>query len=109
MLPLYTWIWTGEDVLRSFWLVVPWVAFVAFLMVSSVATYSWSSLKLRRNVRFEAIVVAVVLAAALITAPWQTLTMVCVAYLATLPFSVRGYMRVRRLRAAPAAPESGVP
>lgn len=102
MLPLYAWIWSGEDVFRSPWLVAPWVAFVAFLMVSSLATYSWSSLKLRRNIRFEAIVGVVVVAAALVSAPWQTLTAVCVAYLATLPFSIRSFARIKRQREASA-------
>ena len=100
MLPLYLWFWTEQPVLRSPWLVAPWVALVAFLMVSNLATYSWSSLKLRRNIRFEAIVVVVALGAALVSAPWQTLSVACLAYLLTLPFSVRSYARVRRQRAA---------
>ncbi|KQM79288.1 CDP-diacylglycerol O-phosphatidyltransferase [Sphingomonas sp. Leaf22] len=103
MLPLYAWIWSGEEIFRSPWIVAPWVAFVAFLMVSSLATFSWSSLKLRRHIRFEAIVGLVVVAAALVSAPWQTLTVVCVAYLATLPLSIRSYGRIRRQREAAAA------
>ena len=101
MLPLYVWTWSGEELFRSPWVVVPWVAFVAFLMISSVATYSWSSLKLRRNIRFEALAVVAIVAAALVSAPWQTLTVLSVAYLLTLPFSIRSYARVRRLRGAP--------
>lgn len=100
MLPIYLWFWTGEELLRSPWLVAPWVAFIAFLMVSSVATFSWSSLRLRRNVRFEAIVVVVIFAAAIVSAPWQTLSLICIAYLLTLPFSIRSYARVKRQRAA---------
>lgn len=96
MLPLYIWLWSGEDLARSPWIVTPWVAFVGLLMVSSLATYSWKSLRLRPNVRFEALVFVVVLAAALVTVPWQTLTAVCVAYLATLPFSVMAYARNKR-------------
>ena len=45
MLPMYLWFWTGEPLFRSPWLVAPWVAFVAVLMVSSIATFSWSSLQ----------------------------------------------------------------
>lgn len=101
LLPLVLWIWTEEEIFRSPWIVTPWVALTAFLMVSNLATYSWSSFKLRRNIRFEAILVVVVLAAALVSAPWQTLSVMAVAYLATIPFSIRGYRRVRRLRAAP--------
>ncbi|MFD1033404.1 CDP-alcohol phosphatidyltransferase family protein [Sphingomonas hankookensis] len=100
MLPLYAWIWTDLEWFRSPWVVAPWVAFVAFLMVSSLATFSWSSLKLRRNIRFEAMAGVVIVAAALVSAPWQTLTVVCVAYLATLPFSIRSYAKVRRQREA---------
>ena len=90
--------------LRSPWLVVPWVGFIASLMVSSFATFSWSSLKLRHHIRFEAIAVVVVFGAALITYPWQTLSAICVGYLATIPFSIRSYARIRRLRGVGGAP-----
>lgn len=98
MLPLYLSFWNDLPWLRSPWLVAPWVGLVAMLMVSSFATYSWSSLKLRNNIRFEAIVIVVILGAALISAPWHTLSVVCLAYLATMPFSINAYRRVRRLR-----------
>lgn len=105
MLPLYIWLWSEEPLARSPWIVTPWVAFVGLLMVSSLATYSWKSLRLRRNVRFEALVVVAILLAALVTVPWQTLTLVCVAYLATLPFSIRAYRRTTQPPAA--APKPG--
>ncbi|WP_419808160.1 CDP-alcohol phosphatidyltransferase family protein [Sphingomonas sp.] len=105
LLPLIAWLWSGEPVLRSYWLIAPWVAFVATLMVSSVATYSWKSFRLRRTVRFEAIAAAVVLSAALVSAPWPTLTIVASLYLLSIPFSIFGYARVRRrAAAAPSAP-----
>ncbi|MGN6374957.1 MAG: CDP-alcohol phosphatidyltransferase family protein [Sphingomonas sp.] len=100
MLPMYCWFWSGLDVFRSVALVAPWVAFVALTMVSSVATFSWSSMRLRRNIRFEALAVIVLFGAALLSAPWQTLTVLCVGYVLTIPFSIRAYSRVRRLRAA---------
>jgi len=98
MLPLYLSFVTEEPILRSPYLVAPWVGFIASLMVSSVATFSWSSLKLRHHIRFEAIVVIVLLGAALITVPWHALSVICIAYLALIPFSIRSYRRVRRLR-----------
>lgn len=101
MLPLYLWITTGEGLFRQSWLVGLWVAAMAFLMVSSLATFSWASLRLRQNIRFEAILVLVLMAAALVSAPWATLIALCVLYLATLPFSIMAYRRVRRLRATP--------
>lgn len=100
MLPMFLWFWTDQPVFASPYLVAPWVAFIALLMVSSVATYSWSSLRLRRNVRFEALAGVVLLGAALVTAPWHTLSAVGIVYLAMLPFSIASYARVKRLRAA---------
>ena len=109
MLPLIAWLWSGEPILRNHWLVAPWVAFVATLMVSSLATYSWKSVRLRRHMRFEAIAGAVVLAAALVTAPWQTLTAVSALYLLSIPFSMAGYARIRQLRAAESIPRPQEP
>lgn len=107
MLPMYLWFWTEEPIFRSAWLVAPWVALTAFLMVSSLATFSWSSLRLRRRVRFEALAVVVIFAAAIVSAPWQTLSVICLAYVATIPFSIAAYARVKRLRAdAPARPSA---
>lgn len=96
LLPLFVWLWSEEPTARAWWLVAPWTAAMALLMVSSLATYSWKSFRLRRTVRFEAIAVAVVLAAALVTAPWQTLTIVAGVYLLTVPLSMLSYRRVRR-------------
>ncbi|MFS0771287.1 phosphatidylcholine/phosphatidylserine synthase [Sphingomonas sp. 1P08PE] len=99
LLPLFFWLWTDEPLFTNPYIVAPWVAFVAVLMVSSVATFSWSSLRLRRSIRFEALAGVVLLGAALTTAPWHTLSIIAVLYLATLPFSIASYGRVRRLRA----------
>jgi CDP-diacylglycerol--serine O-phosphatidyltransferase len=96
LLPLFVWLWSEEPTARAWWLVAPWTAAMALLMVSSLATYSWKSFRLRRTVRFEAIAVAVVLAAALVTAPWQTLTIVAAVYLISMPFSMLSYRRIRQ-------------
>ena len=78
-------------------------------MVSSLPTYGWKSFRLRRTVRFEAIAVAVVLAAALVSAPWPTLSVLVIAYLLSIPLSVAGYARIRRLRAGGGAPPGPAP
>ena len=99
LLPLFLFFCTDLPLFASPYLVGPWTVIVALLMVSSVATYSWSSLRLRRSIRFEAIAGVVLVGAALVSAPWHTLAVLVVAYLATLPFSVASYARVKRLRA----------
>jgi CDP-diacylglycerol---serine O-phosphatidyltransferase len=96
--PLYLWLSTGVEYFRSAYVVAPWVAVIAFLMISNVATFSWSSLRLRKNIRLEAIAFAGLLSAALITAPWPTLLVVSLFYLALIPFGVASYAKVKRLR-----------
>lgn len=104
MLPLYLWFLTGWAPLRSSLVVAPWVALIATLMISSLATYSWRSIRLRRTIRFEAIALLVLVGAAFASAPWHTLSVVSVAYLASIPFSVQSYARIKRPRATPAPP-----
>ena len=101
LLPIFIWLAFDLRIVREPWIVAPWVGFVAFLMISNIATFSWSSLRVRRHIRLEAIVGFALLGAALVSAPWITLIVVSVAYLALIPFSIRSYARVRRLRAAP--------
>lgn len=108
MLPMFLWFWTGESLLRSPILVAPWVAFIATLMVSSLATYSWGSFRLRRHVRFEALAGVVLLGAALVSAPWHTLSAIASLYLLSIPFSIAGYARIKRPRAT-AMPEPTLP
>lgn len=110
LLPMFLWFWSAEPLLQLPWAVASWTAAIATLMISSFATFSWSSLRLRRNIRFEALAIAVVLMAALVSAPWQTLSVVCAIYLGLIPLSVTNYRRVRRLRgstAIPTAPLAG--
>lgn len=94
--PLYLWLVTGADVFRGWYVVAPWAAFVAFLMISSIPTYSWSSLRLRKRIRLEAIALAGLMAALLITDPWLTLLLICAIYIALIPFGVVSYARVQR-------------
>jgi CDP-diacylglycerol--serine O-phosphatidyltransferase len=108
LLPLFLWLWIGLDVFHSPLIIAPWAALVAFLMVSNLATYSWGSLKLRSHVRFGALVVIALIGAALLTAPWPTLSVAAVIYAVMIPFSVLSYGKVKRQRgAAPSRAAAG--
>lgn len=104
LLPMFIWLWLGDQVavVREPWIMAPWLVLVAFLMISSVATFSWSSLKLRRHIRLEAIAVVGLLGAALLSAPWATMSVVTIVYVLLIPFGVRSYARVKRLRSTAA-------
>lgn len=98
-LPLYLWIVTENDLFRAPAIVAPWVAFIAALMISNVATFSWGSIRLRRNVRLEAILLLALVGTALFAEPLWTLIAVSIAYVALIPFSIRSYARFRQRRA----------
>lgn len=98
--PLYLWLVTGLEVFREWYVVAPWAVFVAFLMISNIATYSWKAFRVRKTVRLELLVVVGLLAALLMTNPWLTLLAICILYVGLIPFGMAGYARVRRNRLA---------
>jgi CDP-diacylglycerol--serine O-phosphatidyltransferase len=104
-LPMYLWVETGEPLFRNPWLVAAWVALMAFLMISNIATMSWKSIRPRRSVRLEAIALVGLVFAALLLEPWWTLSGICVVYLALMPVGIAKYAKVRRLRAAASEPQ----
>ncbi len=99
-LPFYLWQATGLEQFRQPLLVGPWVALIALLMISNLATLSWASMRPRRTVRLWVILLVGMIFAALLLEPWWTLAAICLAYLTTLPLGLARYARVKQLRAA---------
>jgi CDP-diacylglycerol--serine O-phosphatidyltransferase len=97
--PIFLWLVTGIDLFRAWYLVMPWTLFVATLMISSLPTYSWSSIRIRREWRLFALAGVAVLGAALLTAPWVTLLGVSALYLLMIPVAMTSYAKVKRRRA----------
>ncbi|CAN5219069.1 CDP-diacylglycerol--serine O-phosphatidyltransferase [soil metagenome] len=108
-IPLYLWLITGEEIFRAWYVTMPWILFVALLLISSVATYSWSSLRVRRSSRLFAIAGVGLLGAALVTNPWVTLLAISALYAGTLPFSIASYQRVKRRKSGEGASDRRVP
>jgi len=108
-LPLYLWIATGREEFREPILVGCWLVVIAFLMISNMATISWGSVRPRRSVRLELLAGLAIVGAALLTEPWWTLAVICIAYLATLPYGLWSYARVKRQRALRAAAAGETP
>jgi CDP-diacylglycerol---serine O-phosphatidyltransferase len=94
--PLYLWIVTGNHCFREPLLVAPWVALVGTLMISNLATYSWGSIRLRRAIRLEAILLVALIGTALFAEPWWTLIIVSIGYVGLIPFSIRSYAKAKR-------------
>jgi len=99
-LPLYLWIASGAEVFRSPLLVAIWMVVIAFLMISNLATLSWSSIRPGPTVRLELIALVGMLFAALLLEPWWTLAAVAAVYLALMPLGYVRYARIRQQREA---------
>lgn len=99
-LPLFMYLATGQAILRHPLLVAPWSVVVALLMISSVATFSWGSIRLRSGVRLGALLLIALFGGALLSDPWPTLSVAAAAYVLMIPFSIYSYARVKRQRGA---------
>ena len=98
--PIYLWLITGNELFRRWELVMAWTVFIALLMISSLPTFSWSSIRIRRSWRIFALAAVALLGAALLRAPWHTLLAISALYLVMIPFALASYARVRQRRAA---------
>jgi CDP-diacylglycerol--serine O-phosphatidyltransferase len=97
--PIYLWLITGDERFRAWQAVMPWTLFIAALMISSLPTYSWTSIRVRRAWRLFALAGIALLGAALIVTPWPTLLGLAALYLLMIPVAFASYERVKRRRA----------
>lgn len=102
--PLFVHFWLAppglEDLTIRASVVAVTAPLVAFLMVSSLPSFAWGSLRLRPSWRLPALAGVGLFAGALFTNPWATLALVCVAYALSVPLAIRAYARVKVREAA---------
>jgi CDP-diacylglycerol--serine O-phosphatidyltransferase len=98
-LPIYLWLITGDERFRDWPGVMAWTLFIAVLMISSLPTYSWSSIRIRREWRLFALAGVALFGAALLTSPWITLLALSGLYLLMIPAALASYAAVKRRRA----------
>jgi CDP-diacylglycerol--serine O-phosphatidyltransferase len=90
-------------------LIMAWSGFSAFLIISSIATFSLGALRVKRSFRLQAVLLIVLVGGALFAVPWETLSALVIVYLLSIPFSVMRYAAVKRRRARQAAGEPTLP
>lgn len=95
MMPLYAWFVTEMDIFRDWRLVAPWLVFTSFLMISSLPTLGWKRLRVPHAWRIFAIFSAGLFAAMLMVAPWFSMLVLTLSYLALLPVGVVTYAKVK--------------
>jgi CDP-diacylglycerol--serine O-phosphatidyltransferase len=101
-IPIFLWLITGLELFRSWPVVMAWTLFIAALMISSLPTYSWASIRIRPAWRLFALAGIAIFGAALIRAPWPTLLVLALFYLLMIPAAFGSYQRVKRRRATAA-------
>lgn len=95
LLPVYVY-QLGFEELKAHWalmIVLVYTLFIAFMMVSTIPTYSGKLLgeRVGREWVLPIFVIAVAVVAMLFTYPYQTLTAITLAYLAFIPLSWRNF------------------
>ncbi len=99
LLPLVAWLATGAGWLRSWPLNAAMALFVAVMMVSRVPTFSIKRVRVPPDYVVPVLVGAMLVVVFLVTEPWATLTLLGLAYLASLPASVVAARRMREREA----------
>lgn len=98
-IPIYLWLITGMPLFQEWPLVMAWTLFIAVLMISSLPTYSWTSIRIRPEWRLFALAGVALFVGALLTAPWMTLLALSALYLVMIPAALTSYTKVKRRRA----------
>src|SRR3954470_6601749 len=96
MLPMFASFEWGFWIARSPILNAVWIGIVALLMVSTIPTFSLKRLRIPHHHVVPTLLGVGLIAAFLTTAPWVTLTLVGIAYVVSIPLTVRASRRLRR-------------
>lgn len=99
LLPLIVWIQEPRffaEYNYASWLVGLWTIFIAAMMVSRIPTFSTKMVKLPSKFAVPVLAFAALIIAALVHAPWQTLTIMGLAYMIAVPFAVGHFRKLQK-------------
>lgn len=85
----------GPSLFTHPFLVVVWSLIIGLLMVSTIPTFSGKQIRVPQSFVIPMLIVVGLLVAALVTAPWQTLSVLGILYLIAIPLSIRSYLRLK--------------
>ena len=105
LLPLIFSFQTGSAVFRESWMVGGFLLAVSALMVSTIPTYSFKKLNIGRRWILPTMLIVGAVTVFLISAPWLTLSVVGIAYIVSIPISIRAHRRLVKTEAAVQAPD----
>lgn len=100
LLPLIIWMQFPDNFFTEVSFASPlvglWTIFVAGLMVSRIPTFSTKMIHLPAKLGMPALAFAVLLIAALVHAPWQTLTVAGFFYMISIPFAIQKFRKLQK-------------
>jgi CDP-diacylglycerol--serine O-phosphatidyltransferase len=106
MMPMFASFEWGDWIARSSYLGLFWIAGIALLMVSRIPTFSLKRFHVPPHQMVPTLLGIGLIAAFATTAPWPTMLLLGLIYLASIPVTVRaGHLAARRA-AAPKKPET---
>ena len=75
------------------WFVAAYIAFISFLMVSKIPTFSFKAVHVKKEYVSALLMIVSLLFAALLLEPWILLPLLNITYLLTIPLSIYCYQR----------------
>ena len=100
LMPVIIWLQFPDDYFREMRFASPivglWTIVIAGLMVSRIPTYSTKMLHIPAKLGMPALAFAILVIAALVRAPWPTLTVLGLAYVVLIPFAIRTFRRLQK-------------
>lgn len=100
LLPLIVWMQFPDNFFTEVSFASPivglWTIFVAGLMVSRIPTFSTKMIRLPAKMGMPALALAIFMIAALVHAPWQTLTVLGFAYMVCIPFAIQKFRKLQK-------------
>jgi len=93
LMPMILSFLVGDEFFRSPIVVSFYLIGVSGLVVSSIPTFSFKKIKVPSKQVLPFMIIATAFVAALVSAPWMTLSGVLIVYLATIPFSIQTYRK----------------
>jgi CDP-diacylglycerol---serine O-phosphatidyltransferase len=107
LLPLALTIQFGDGFFNQPMVVALFLMGVSFLMVSKIPTFSFKKVRIPHKWVLPILLVVGLVAAFLVTEPWLTLSVLGVAYLASIPFALRSFRRLKSQAESAAPPHTG--
>jgi CDP-diacylglycerol--serine O-phosphatidyltransferase len=95
MWPMFISFEWGDWIVRSPYFNAVWISGVALMMVSTIPTVSIKRIRIPNHLVIPTLLGIGVMIAFFTTAPWPTLTVVGVVYLASIPLTIRAAARAR--------------